>query len=223
MSAPSPVAFFDLDRTLIDVNSGMLFAQYEREKGRISRRQLGRAAVWSAGYHLSIIDLPAAYEQALAHYVGTPASVIRERTEAWFHRDIVHRLLPEAAVAMRWHRKQGHRLVILSNTSCWQAQVAAQAWGFDDWLANHFDVDANDCLTGRIRQPMCYATGKVDHATAWLAQHGGTLAESWFYSDSLSDVPMLAAVGYPVVVNPDPRLASVARRRAWKVVHWTHG
>lgn len=215
-------AFFDLDRTLIDVNSGILFAQYEREMGRISRRQLARAAIWSAGYHLSIIDLPAAYAQALAHYVGTHTDAIRDRTVAWFHRDIEHRLLPEAAAAMRWHRAQGHRLVILSNTSCYQAQAATDAWGFDDWLANTFELDDNDCLTGRIVPPMCYAEGKVEHARAWLQTHGGTLRDSWFYTDSLSDVPMLEVVGHPVVINPDPRLGRVARARGWNVRVWSH-
>ena len=103
---PSPVAFFDLDRTLIDVNSGRLFAQYEFEKGRISARQLARALLWSLGYHLSLIDLPAAYAQALAHYRGVPEADIIARTAAWFDRDIVHRLLPQAREAMAWHRAQ---------------------------------------------------------------------------------------------------------------------
>jgi HAD superfamily hydrolase (TIGR01490 family) len=216
-----PVAFFDLDRTLIDVNSGRLFAQFEFEKGRISARQLAKALVWSLGYHLSLIDLPAAYEQALAHYRGVPEQRIKDRTRVWFERDIVHRLLPQAAAAVRWHRQQGHRLVILSNTSCWQAELATEAWGFDDWLANTFELDAAGCLTGKIDDPMCYAAGKIEHAQRWLDLHGGTLADSWFYSDSLSDAPMLAAVGYPVVINPDPRLRRMARRRGWRTEMWS--
>lgn len=216
----SPVAFFDLDRTLIDVNSGRLFAQYEFEKGRISARQLARALLWSLGYHLSLIDLPAAYAQALAHYRGVPESDIIARTAAWFDRDIVHRLLPQAREAMAWHRSQGHRLVILSNTSCWQADIAAQAWGFDDWLANHFGKDDQNRLTGEILSPMCYGRGKVEHAQQWLARHGGTLEDAWFYTDSLSDAPGLYAVGHPVVVNPDPRLRRLAWREGWPVREW---
>ena len=68
---------------------------------------------------------------------------------------------------------------------------------------------------------MCYAAGKIEHAQRWLDLHGGTLADSWFYSDSLSDAPMLAAVGHPVVINPDPRLRRMARRRGWRTEMWS--
>ncbi len=215
-----PAAFFDLDRTLIDRNSGFMFARFEYEAGRISRTQLARAFGWHVAYHLNVIDMQAAYDAAVAHDVGTPARRIDDRTRTWFDREVAPRLLPDARRAMDARRAEGLPLVILSNTSAFQAKVAMERWGFDDWLANEFEVDADDRLTGRLIPPLAYGPGKVLLAERWAAEHDVDLGASWFYSDSLSDVPMLAAVGHPVVVNPDPRLTREARRRGWPVERW---
>lgn len=80
--------------------------------------------------------------------------------------------------------------------------------------------DAEGRLTGRVDRPICYGPGKVEHARRWAADHGIDLGASWFYSDSRSDLPMLEAVGSPEVVNPDPRLGFVARRRGWPIHRW---
>ncbi len=215
------VAFFDLDRTLVAENTAQLFARWEHAAGRISRLQVARTMVWLVGYHFSVIDMEAAYAKALAHYVGTPAEVLAARTREWFDAEVAQRLLPEARAALDRHRAQGHRLVILSNTSNFQAEVAAERWGFDAWLANQIGADARGLLDGTVEAPLCHGEGKVVRARRWLAEHGGSLDDAWFYSDSLSDVPMLAAVGNPQVMNPDPRLAREAKRRGWPVSRWT--
>ena len=93
-------AFFDLDRTLIDVNSGFLWAQHERRSGGIGPVQFARVAFWSAMYHLSLINMEKAYGVAVAHYRGISAASLAERTNQWFARDIEHRLQPGAAVAI---------------------------------------------------------------------------------------------------------------------------
>jgi HAD superfamily hydrolase (TIGR01490 family) len=220
MTEPADVAFFDLDRTLIDVNSGVLFAKWEYREGRITRTQLARALAWSVGYHLSLIDLPKAYEEAVAHYRGTPDTEMMARTRVWFEAEVAHRLLPLARAALQWHRERGHRLVLLSNTSSWQATLATAAWGLDDWLATRCHVGDDGLLDGTVVRPLCYGQGKVTWARRWLDEQGGSLDRAWFYSDSLSDVPMLQAVAHPVVVNPDPRLARLAVRRGWPVRRW---
>ena len=220
MSTHPPIAFFDLDRTLVAENTGRLWVEHERREGNISAAQAARAMVWLGLYHLSLINLDRAYSQALAHYRGVADASLRTRTETWFHAAVAHRLQPGAQAALDWHRSRGHRCVMLTNSSPYQAAVATARWGLDGWVSNHFIADANGLLTGEIEQPICYGAGKVIRAERWTASHGGQVSESWFYTDSLSDLPMLEAVARPRIVQPDPRLRRVAMKRGWPVLDW---
>jgi HAD superfamily hydrolase (TIGR01490 family) len=213
-------AFFDLDRTVLSVNSGMLWAVAELREGRISARQFGRAALWSALYHLSLADMDAVAEAALSHYAGTPAADLEARVRAWFDRDVARRVRPAALARIAHHRDLGHTLVLLTNSSCYEAAAAAARFGFDAALATTLAVDRDGRLTGSFERPLCYGAGKVTRAEAWAAARGADLDRAWFYGDSLGDLPMLARVGHPRAVTPDPRLRREARRRGWPILSW---
>lgn len=215
-----PLAFFDLDRTLVAENTGRLWVEHERREGNISALQAARAMLWLGLYHVSLIDLDRAYSQALAHYRGVPDAALRERTQRWFHSAVAHRLQPGARAALDWHRSQGHRCVMLTNSSPYQAAVATAHWGLDGWVSNRFLADGDGLLTGEIERPICYGAGKTARAERWAAEHGGSVAESWFYTDSLSDLAMLEQVARPRIVQPDPRLRRVAERRGWPILDW---
>lgn len=214
------VAFFDLDRTLIDVNSGLLWAQHERRSGHITRGQMARAVFWSALYHLAAIDMETAVSRALDHYRGVDAGELDARTRSWFEREVALRLRPRAAHAIEEHRRRGDLLVILTNSSSYEARAAAERWGFDDFLANQFPTDERGRLTGAFERPLCYGRGKVARAELWARARGLELTGSYFYSDSYSDLPMLERVAEPRVVRPDPRLRLAARRRGWRILDW---
>lgn len=214
-------AFFDLDRTLIPVNSARLFARSERAEGRLSLAGMVRAGWWLGLYHFGLADMERAYDAATAKYAGEHEDTLRDITARFFARDIQPLLLPAARAAMDEHRAAGDLLVLHTASSCYMAAEATAAWGFDAWLANRFHVDDAGHLDGRIQRPLCYGPGKATHARAFASEHGIDLSKSAFYSDSISDVPMFELVGQPVVVNPDPRLAKEAVRRGWPVEHWT--
>jgi HAD superfamily hydrolase (TIGR01490 family) len=217
----SPVAFFDLDRTLIDVNSALLFAQFERRRGRISSLMLARAAAWTFAYHLNLLDIEKAYDYALAHYRGTSWDELDRLTKGWFETDVARRLVPGGRRAIDEHRAHGHRCVLITNSSCFAADAATATFGLDAWIANLFERDENGLLTGRFERPLCYGAGKITRANAWLETNGGELGEAFFYTDSLSDLPMLEVVGQPRIINPDPRLKREAKRRGWPIVDWS--
>lgn len=213
-------AFFDLDLTVIDVNSGVLWAQHERRAGNISLVQLSRAILWHGLYRLSLIDMETALDRAIEHYRGVEAAALDQRTRAWFRDHVMPRARPAALAAIERHKSAGHPLVLLTNSSCYEAAVAAETWGFDAYLANEFPTDSSGCLLGTFARPMCYGPGKVARAETWAAERGIDLGASFFYSDSYSDVPMLERVGEPRVVAPDPRLRRAARRRGWEILDW---
>lgn len=216
----TPAAFFDLDRTLIDANSGLLWALHERKARNITAWQMARAIVWSGLYHLSLIDIESALDEAVRHYRGVAWSELADRTRHWFYAEVDRRLRPGAAAAIAQHRDQGHPTVILTNSSVFEARVATEAWGFDHYLANEFPTDSDGRLMGTLARPICYGSGKVERAEKWAREHGVDLDRSYFYSDSYSDLPMLERVGEPRVVSPDPRLRWTARRRSWEVLAW---
>ncbi len=217
----APAAFFDLDRTILDVNSGRLYVRNERRLGRISAWQLAESFFWFAMYHLSLLDVEKAYNRALRHYRGLPSELLRERTADWFGREVVERVQPGAVSAFDWHRRQGHPLVLLTSSSCYLAELFADKAELDDWLANRFVVDGAGLLTGEYESPLCFGPGKVVWAERWAEKRCVELRDSYFYTDSLSDLPMLERVGHPRVVNPDPRLRRTALKRGWPILDWS--
>lgn len=213
-------AFFDLDRTLLSVNSGSLYVKAEYRAGRISARQLMESFFWLGLYHLSLLDVERAYRKALNFYRGANSRELEERTGSFFAREVRQHLQPGAAAALEWHREQGHPVVLLTSSSCYLARLSSQEFRLDGWLANIFLEDSTGCLTGDFEAPLCYGAGKVIWAERWASENDVDLDVSWFYTDSLSDLPMLQRVSEPRVVNPDPRLRRVARKKNWPILDW---
>ena len=92
--------------------------------------------------------------------------------------------------------------------------MLARVLGMDGGIGTRYEVDGEGILTGRIAEPFVYGEGKVAAMQRFAADHEIDLPESWAYSDSASDLPMLRAVGNPVAVNPDAELAKIAAQRA---------
>jgi putative phosphoserine phosphatase/1-acylglycerol-3-phosphate O-acyltransferase len=117
------------------------------------------------------------------------------------------------------HRQAGRRLVLATTTPLDLVQPLAEALGFDDVVATRYATGDDGRYNGQFDGEFVWGPGKLRAITAWAEQHDVSLAESWAYSDSFYDLPMLGAVGHPVAVNPDPRLIVMAALRRWPVVH----
>ncbi len=220
MPTPRTVAFFDLDRTILSVNSGLIWARAELRRGNVSYFKFGRAAVYSALYHLSIADMDSVADFALSHYRGMEETELERLIREWFVRDVAPHIRPAALTCIAHHRDLGHRLVLLTNSSSYEAAIAVEHLGFEAHLSTILSVDADGRLEGSFEPPLCYGEGKVLRAEAWAGEQGVDLDEAWYYGDSLGDLPMLARVGHPHAVTPDLRLAREARRRGWPILRW---
>ncbi|WP_141733500.1 HAD family hydrolase [Oligoflexus tunisiensis] len=219
MSQAKIAAFFDLDRTLISVNSAILYARFERKHGRISTRQVLSTMGHSLLYHLNIGSMEKAYAKAMRHFTGVLEHDLVRWSKDFFEEEVKPRLQPGAIPVLQAHRKAGHALVLLTSSSCYQADYACKAWGLDHWIANRFPTEEGRLL-GTYHKPLVYADGKVFHAKAWARDSGVDLNRSYFYTDSYSDLPMLEVVGHPMVVNPDPKLRAHALRNKWTLLDW---
>lgn len=213
-------AFFDLDGTLLTVNSARLWVRRERRLGRISFGQLLRAAMFLGGYHLGVLDIEAALEAALAQVKGLREEDLRAETHTWWHEDVRAFIAPRAHGVLDAHRQAGEPLVLLTSSSRYASEQARLDFGLDAALCQGYEV-LDGRFTGAPTQPLCYGPGKVVVAEAWAREQGVDLGRSAFYSDSFTDVPMLERVGRPFAVQPDPRLKRLARARGWPILDWS--
>ena len=215
------IAFFDLDRTLIPENSALLFARYERRAGRISLWQLLETMFWMVLYHFSVVDIERAYGKAVMHYKGISEKELEDRVTHFFETEVGPKLLDAARERLNYHRNLGHKLVIVTSSSSYQAKLACQAWGFDDWLANRYHTGSDGALLGTYYKPFCYGQGKVTIAKEWCRQNKFSFEGAYFYSDSYTDLPLMEVVDNPIVVNGDPKLLREGRNRGWPVLDWS--
>lgn len=213
------VAFFDLDRTVLSVNSATGWLKRELRLGYLGKRQALHGA-WQIGkYQLGVSRMEQAIEDAVATLQGEVEDELRQRTFDFYRQDVAHCVRPGARATVQAHVDQGDVVVLLTSSSNYMCEAVAADLPFVDWGCNRFEVQ-DGLFTGRALKPLCFGPGKVEHARRLAEAHGSDLAQCVFYTDSYSDLAPLMAVGEPVVVHPDPRLAREAKRRGWRVVDW---
>lgn len=213
------VAFFDLDRTVLSVNSAHLWILRERRLGRIGRRDLARALAWGGAYRLGMARIESVLEEAVATLKGKVSATLLEETRRFWDEEVAGTIRPGARPAIERHRLAGDRVVLLTSSTPYISVVAWESLGLDDYLCTRFEEE-DGILTGRTAGPLCYGEGKLVAARTWVGAAGMGLDQVTFYTDSYADRPLLEAVGHPVCVDPDPRLARLARRNGWRVERW---
>jgi len=213
------IALFDLDRTLLDINSGTLWLRHEWSEGNIGVRDAMWAGWWLMKYSLGIGEgMDAAYREAVRTLRGEPETRIVERTQAWFDEQVRHHLRPGASEALERHREAGDRLVLATTSSPYEARAAMEAYGLDDFVSTVFEV-VDGVFTGEVSEP-AWGANKAKRVEEWAERGGHDLERAVFYTDSMTDLTLLERVAEPVCVNPDRRLQRIAVERGWPIVDW---
>lgn len=212
-------ALFDMDRTLIRVDSGTLYIRYQRRKGEASFRDVARVAWWMLQYTFGVIDAERVAGQALESFKGREETWLRETCEGLFADSVVHHVLDAGRRAVERHRENGDLVAIVTGATPYVALPLARELGIDHVVATHLEV-VDGVFTGRIEPPMNYGAGKVVRVEALAQKLGFSPEDATFYSDSITDLPLLERVGTPIAVNPDARLKRLAQKRGWKIEVW---
>jgi len=214
-------AFFDVDRTLLSVNSGELWVRHMWRTGKMSMREAARSLKWITQYRLGFLDFDGVAARAAVDYAGREVAEVAAEVEAWFNVEIASTLLGAGRAQIEEHRRQGHRVALLTTGTRFVADLVAGLLAVEpeDVLCTELEVEAGR-LSGRHLPPACGGPGKVTRALAYADAFALDLARSYFYTDSFSDVPMLCRVGHPRVINPDRRLRRHARKRDWQIELW---
>jgi HAD superfamily hydrolase (TIGR01490 family) len=220
--SPRAAAFFDLDKTLMAGSSGMQFARIAAKQGIVGKRQLAGWAFEHFRYRLrGTTDERTAEVLKVARELitGIPAKSI-DRMGPEVMAAILPRVFPQMLEEVYAHQDAGRPTFIVSAAGNGVVEQLAHVLGMDGGIGTRYEVDSDGNFTGRLDGPFVYGPGKVDAMREFADAHGIDLAESYAYSDSLSDLPMLRAVGNPVAVNPDPPLAEIARAEGWQTLHF---
>ncbi|MGD9145332.1 MAG: HAD family hydrolase [Anaerolineae bacterium] len=208
-------ALFDLDKTLLDASSGQLYARYLYRQGQMGRRELATAAWWVLLSNLGLLDMHGMIPRLLASAAGDDEREMRVQCDRWFAADVVPHITERGQQCVAEHEARGHVVAIVSASTQYVVRPMAEYLGFSgQYVCTHL-VSENGRLTGEVMPPVCYGQGKVVWAERFAAEHDVDLAASYFYTDSISDLPLLERVGHPVAVNPDLRLRRLARKRGW--------
>jgi HAD superfamily hydrolase (TIGR01490 family) len=213
------LSLFDMDRTLVDTHTAKLYVRFQRDQREVGALTALRASFWLAQYTLGIVNAERVAAQVLADYRGKEEAWLAERCHDWFDRYVRPRVSSVGRDRVAEHRQRGSRIVIATSAVRQMVEPLARHLGIDDLVCSELQVEHGK-LTGGVVAPLCYADGKRRRALALATAVGSDLGQASFYTDSITDAPLLEAVASPVAVNPDSRLRRLAVRRGWPIEEW---
>ena len=163
-----------------------------------------------------MLDIRSWAQSVLAEYRGKSEAEIEKQAREWFDERVEPALYPEAEQLVREHEAAGHVVAIVSGATKFVVRPLAARLGIRHMLYTRLEVE-DGCFTGRVIDPICFEEGKIYWLQQLIEEEGIDLAKSYFYTDSITDRPLLDLVAHPIAVNPDPMLYREAVRRGWPV------
>ncbi len=215
------LALFDLDYTLLPIDSDYEWARFLVRAGVVDGNEYERHNDrFFAQYQAGTLDI----HEFLAFQLAPLASHAPDELARWHERfmaEVIRPAIQERALALvQGHRERGDLCAIVTSTNEFVTAPIAQAFGIEHLIATGIErVDGR--YTGRVRGTPSFREAKIQRTNEWLASLGrqwNDFASSWFYSDSMNDLPLLDKVTHPVATNPDDRLAALACERGWPIL-----
>jgi len=212
-----PLAIFDLDNTLLAGDSDYLWGRYLIDLGIVDAEVYERTNQrFYDDYRAGCLDIAAFLRFSLAPLSRHPMADLERWRAAFVRERIDPIILPAARDLVEQHRHAGDTLLIITATNAFVTSPIAERFGIKHLIATEPAVSAGR-FTGSADGPPAFREGKVERLRHWLTANGASLRGSTFYSDSINDVPLLDTVEHAVAIDPDERLAAVARERGWPI------
>jgi HAD superfamily hydrolase (TIGR01490 family) len=225
--AAETLALFDLDHTLIPFDSGMAWTRFLVGRGVLPAGAEAQYLAYCHEYVAGTLDIHAMHRASLQPLLRHPRPLVAQ-WQLEFEAEMASRVPRSMLALMRGHQQAGDLCAIVTATTRLIAEPFARLFGIEHLLATQaatVDGSPGSPFTGEIDGEPCYRHHKVTRVEQWLATRSaesvrslGGFARSWFYSDSISDLPLLGAVSDPVAVRPDVRLRDHAMRAGWTVL-----
>jgi len=220
-----PAAFFDLDKTIIAKSSTLAFGRPFYQSGLLNRRAVLRSAYAQFVFALAGADedqMDRMRDYITAMCTGWDVAQIREIVNETLHDIIDPIVYDEAVERIQQHKSAGQDVVIVSSSGEEVVGPIGAMVGADYVLATRMVVSDDGKYTGEIERYV-YGPEKAEAVRELAAERGYDLAESYAYSDSITDLPLLEEVGHPTAVNPDRALRKIAVERGWPILTFANG
>ncbi len=212
------LAIFDLDNTLIADDSDYLWGQFLVDRGIVDKDLYEQAnAEFYEDYKQGRLDIVKFLNFSLAPLAQHDAQQLFNWRSQFIEEIITPILLRDAMELVNKHRKLGDTLLVITATNRFVTEPIVKLYGIDNLLATTPEF-ADGRYTGKFNGVPCYREGKVKLLQDWLQQSSETLENSWFYSDSHNDLPLLGLVDNPVAVDPDEILRTHAEQSGWPII-----
>ena len=214
------LAIFDLDNTLLAGDSDHRWGEFLCEIGLVEAEDYGlKNDQFYADYQAGELDMAAYLDFVLAPLAGKTRDEVRALQRRFVAECVEPMLLYKAFELLNTHRIAGDTLLMMTATHEVVAESVAARLGFEHWLGSAVGITDNR-YTGKSEGVPCFQEGKVAHLAGWRERHLGIPdpIDTWFYSDSHNDLPLLNSVGHPVAVDPDTTLIAHAEAQGWPVI-----
>lgn len=219
------LALFDLDLTLIPFDSGMAWTQFLIERGILPPEAEAHYLSYCHLYIAGTLDIHEMHRNHMRPLLRYSREVLAQ-WQGEFQGQMARRIPAASLALVERHRSRGDLCAIVTATTALIAQPMARLFGIDELVSTRAataDGLADAPYTGEIDGLPCYREHKLTRVEQWLNGLGRSFAgfeESWFYSDSMGDLPLLQAVSHPVAVCPDERLRAHAKMAGWPVLEF---
>lgn len=210
------LAIFDLDNTLIAGDSDHCWGEFLIDKGLVDGvAYRAKNDDFYMHYQAGTLDIDQYLRFALEPLTQHTLDQLRDLHQEFMDTRIQPLMLPQAYDLLQRHKDQGDFLLVITATNAFVARPIAESLGVDDVIATEPEIIDNRYTGGFLGTP-CFQEGKITNLKLWLKQHRQTLVDSYFYSDSINDLPLLECVTHPIVVNGDEPLTAIAKARHWQ-------
>lgn len=211
---PQIGAFFDLDRTIVAGFSAVAFVRDALLQGQIGPAQLLQTLTSAVRFQTGQLGFSGLLADTAATLRDIPEDHFVAMGERLYDDSLAGDVYPESRALVQAHRRRGHTVAIVSSATRYQIEPFARDLGIPHVLCTQLEVE-HGRFTGGVVHPTCYGEGKRIAAERLAATYGIDMSQSWFYTDSDEDLPLLEAVGHPRPTNPNRALTSIAEARGW--------
>lgn len=212
------IAIFDLDNTLLAGDSDYLWGEFLVEQGLVDgdeyRRENDR---FYQEYKAGTLDIYEFLAFSLKPLSEHDTDELKRLHRQFMAEKIQPIMLPAAVDLIEKHKQANATPLIITATNRFVTEPIAKAFGVDTIIATEPEF-LNNRYTGKVAGIPCFQHGKVERLNQWLRETGLSLTESWFYSDSHNDIPLLSLVSHPIAVDPDLSLIRHAEQHGWSII-----
>ncbi len=213
------VAFFDLDLTLINGISGKILMQQSYKNGIMSTNHIFRGFFLSILHKLKLMNPDKIMDKMVSNLEGIPESTIVDLINEIFDEFFKNVIREKAKSEIAKHKINSGKTVILSASLPYICEPIRNILRMNDVICSSLEVD-NGKFTGKPNGNFCYGKEKYLRAIKYCEDHNFSFTDAYFYSDSISDLPLLQVVGNPMCVCPDGSLRQIANKSGWTICNW---